>query len=330
MRYIEPTKLVIDASNSGGGASVLLCFLAKVLRERSLPHVFLASDRLKLSESPCAYVSSVRPISSKRTRHLERLGVGSNDCTLLCFGNIPPLRKPKKTNTFTYFHNALLLASANRNCLSAKDLLKVFAIRMAIRFYSRNTDYWIVQTPLVKRLLLQSIKAGTNKVLVLPFFDELATYQAISPFTDSGYDFFYSSSFLAHKNHINLLHAIILLCKQGRPVSLGLTIGRDASKQVSSLADVAREKGAKIDFLGGISHSDCLRLTLSSKAIIFPSLIETVGLGLIEATDSGKPVLVSDLEWAKEIIETPYRFNPESPESIAETQSNLFGWLLFR
>lgn len=310
-------RLVVDASNSGGGAAVLLSYLAKSLRERSLPHIFLASVRVDVSGSPCKTVRGVRPISRQRTKLLRELEVGISPTSLLCFGNIPPSWKPANARVYTYFHNALLLSSTNRSFLSVRDRIRIFAIRSAMRIYRSNTDFWIVQTPLVKRLLVRSLGITNEKVLVVPFYSESEKMDTID--SEHRLDFFYSSSCLAHKNHLNLIKAFILLSKRGLNFSVGLTIDRDASVDLAKHADIAIKAGSKIVFLGSVSYAESLRLTQNSGAVIFPSLVETVGLGLVEAADAGKPVLVGDLAWPKEIVDTPYVFDPMSAESIADS-----------
>ena len=46
------------------------------------------------------------------------------------------------------------------------------------------------------------------------------------------------------------------------------------------------------------------------------SLNESFGLGLIEANQHNLPILASDLPYVREIIETPYLFNPYSVDSM--------------
>ena len=60
-------------------------------------------------------------------------------------------------------------------------------------------------------------------------------------------------------------------------------------------------------------------------AIIFPSLIESLGLPIIEATQMRMPILVSDLPYSREINSNCIKyFNPKSTKSLYKTIYNLF------
>ena len=69
--------------------------------------------------------------------------------------------------------------------------------------------------------------------------------------------------------------------------------------------------------LGKVPSADIPALYKSSSALIFPSKVESFGLPLIEATQMGLPVLASELDYVRDVIEPVETFNPESPVSIA-------------
>ena len=60
---------------------------------------------------------------------------------------------------------------------------------------------------------------------------------------------------------------------------------------------------------------------LSARTLIFPSFIETFGLPLLEARESGAPVLAADTPFAREILanyEKAEFFPYDNPEILAE------------
>ena len=60
-------------------------------------------------------------------------------------------------------------------------------------------------------------------------------------------------------------------------------------------------------------------------AIIFPSLIESLGLPIIEATKMKMPIIVSNLPYSREISSSYIKyFNPKSVKSLYKTIYNLF------
>lgn len=54
-----------------------------------------------------------------------------------------------------------------------------------------------------------------------------------------------------------------------------------------------------------------------SRAAIYPSLFESFGLPLLEAKEAGLPVLASERDYVRDVIEPNITFDPLSPLSIA-------------
>ena len=70
--------------------------------------------------------------------------------------------------------------------------------------------------------------------------------------------------------------------------------------------------------LGKTKHSIILKELSKAEFFIFPSLLETVGLGLIEAASSECKILAADLPYVREVVTPSLFFNPNSPEDIAK------------
>ena len=60
--------------------------------------------------------------------------------------------------------------------------------------------------------------------------------------------------------------------------------------------------GGVVDLMGVVSYDTLLSMYKSATALLFPSEIETLGLPLIEAAALGLPIMVSDLEYAHDVI----------------------------
>ncbi|QGU11515.1 glycosyltransferase [Leclercia sp. J807] len=77
-------------------------------------------------------------------------------------------------------------------------------------------------------------------------------------------------------------------------------------------------------FHGVLSQKDLYALYNKVDLIVFPSLLETVGLPLLEAAYLGKPILVSDLPYAHEVLKDydgAYFVNPDKGDEWAEVIS---------
>jgi len=136
--------------------------------------------------------------------------------------------------------------------------------------------------------------------------------------SSSQYDFVYVASGDAHKNHGNLLLAWRLLAEAGLKPSLALTV--DALSHLMLASEITKQRdhhGLNIVNLGKVASADMPALYKSSSAMIFPSKVESYGLPLIEATQMGLPVLASELDYVRDVIEPVETFDPESPVSIA-------------
>ncbi|MGP7818698.1 glycosyltransferase [Niallia sp. 01092] len=75
-----------------------------------------------------------------------------------------------------------------------------------------------------------------------------------------------------------------------------------------------------INYLGKIPFESMYTLYKKMDALIFPSIVETLGLPLLEAEESGLNRIVADREYAREICKNnAYYFDPYSIGSIMQT-----------
>jgi len=140
------------------------------------------------------------------------------------------------------------------------------------------------------------------------------------------YDFVYVASGEAHKNHNNLLEAWRLLANAGLKPSLALTINSQSFPFLSTeITRYTQEYGLNIVNLKQMTAIEITNLYQSSSALIFPSTTESLGLPLIEATQLGLPVLASELDYVRDVIEPVETFDPNSPVSIARAVRRFLG-----
>src|SRR5690606_25097053 len=78
-------------------------------------------------------------------------------------------------------------------------------------------------------------------------------------------------------------------------------------------------EGYPIENLGFIHREDLYQHYQASEYLIFPSLAESYGLGIIEAIENGCKVIGADLPYMHEICQPSLVFNPEDMESIYES-----------
>ena len=77
--------------------------------------------------------------------------------------------------------------------------------------------------------------------------------------------------------------------------------------------------GPGVTFLGHLSRDELFRQYEKASLLVMPSLVETVGLPLVEALSVGLPVAASDRPFAHDVAGICGRyFDPCSPGSMAE------------
>ena len=312
--------LLIDATNIGGGAGVLLQYLAQSLLRREVPHFILCSHRVKLEGNPQRFGKSIAPFSIRRQWLLRHYCQKLSPSHLFCYGNVPPLQGLQVKRTSTYFHNALLIGNLEPPNLNLSFRARLWILRQSIAFFARNTDKWLFQTQFVSQSFGDYYSVPSSSRMLFPFFECCEKVES----SDSRYDFVYCSNLAPHKNHINLLRAIEICATRGFKPSVVLTISVPEEHDLYPILKRCRELGASIHLAGEVDRAEALAITSQSRFVVFPSKLETIGLGLIEAASLGKKVICSDLPWVRDVIEPSLSFDANSPESIADCMQDAF------
>jgi glycosyltransferase involved in cell wall biosynthesis len=135
-----------------------------------------------------------------------------------------------------------------------------------------------------------------------------------------GGDFlYYPAQFWAHKNHVNLLHALkILHDRDGLKLSLVLT-GSDQGN-ASHVRAVISELGLQshVHILGFIPHKDVIDLYCHAFALAYVSFFGPENLPPLEAMSLGCPVVLSDIAGARTLFgDAPTLVDPRDPLAMA-------------
>jgi glycosyltransferase involved in cell wall biosynthesis len=292
-------------NNSGG--KVLLNILIQELNQSKLDVYYLLDKRCEGSY-PFLPKEKVTYLEAGLIRRHQFYKVHGHQFTkVFCFGNIPPTIK-LKVPVYTYFHNLLLIEQPQQYPFKSKLSKKLKGF--LIRFLKKNTNKFIVQSMNVKQSLIHYLNFKEEDCLIIPFYRELSLDSL--PSTKKK-EFVYVSNGNVHKNHTTLLQAWELLKKEGIILPLHLTITQEYSELLLSI-EAYKKNGVHI-----VNHSfvDVKTLYSSCKYLIYPSLIESFGLGLIEAIDCNTEVIAADLPYVDAVVSPLRKFNPLSPASIA-------------
>ncbi len=294
--------------NNGGG-KILLDILVKYLYDNSIDTIFLFDKRLEGDYQYLPNKSKYFLKASLIHRHLFYKKNKNSFKSVLVFNNIPPSIK-LNCPVYTYFHNVLYLETSFLN-------FPFFLKSKIIKIFSSNTDKWIVQSNYVKALLSKTWKIQSNNILILPIFDDQNANESNLSFKKKGNKlvYIYVSDGHKHKNHLRLFEAFEVFHRENTNCSLIVTISEQHKKLKQKILQLNQRNIPIID-IGFVSKNVLFHEYLNSDIVIFPSLHESFGLGLIEATKFNLPIMVSNLPYAHEVVEPNITFNPFSTNDI--------------
>lgn len=304
-------RVLIDSLyiNESGGLR-LLEYLVKELLSHDVNFHLLADIRCQGKFDHLPSVEYLKASMIIRNRWYSN-NAASFQC-ILCFGNIPA---PVELDipVYTYFHNINLLTLAEARSLPVK--IKSWMKREVFRYYKNYTDKWLVQTSNTAGELVNHLNEKTEKVILMPFYElpEVVEQIATQPHGD---DYVFVALHVPGKSHEELLEAWQLLHTKGIDRILHLTVQRESP--FCEKIKEAQKEGVKVVNHGVIPFEEVFDLYKQSKAIIYPSHNESLGLGIVEALKAGCDVLGSDLPFLHSICNPSGVFNPYSAESIAD------------
>jgi len=71
-----------------------------------------------------------------------------------------------------------------------------------------------------------------------------------------------------------------------------------------------------MEILPNMEREKIIMLYSSSSALIYPSLFESFGLPLVEANQYGLPIIASELDYVRDVVDPEETFDPNSSKSI--------------
>lgn len=311
--------LIIHAVNihQGGGRTLLLS-LIDALTE---PSRLLLDERFELIApfNINASISKYPPsLFSRLKAELYLRKVGKSENIILCFGNLPPLFK-SRAKVFLYLQNRYLCSSESLSGFSIKVRIRILLERQWIKLFLRDATI-LVQSETMRK---NTLSFFGRDALVMPFLPKQSTIS--NKDQTKGYDFLYVASGEPHKNHLNLINAWVILSKHGLFPSLRLTLSDISSHALIQTIESHKNKyGLKI-INSTVESSRVGELYMQSHVLIYPSLFESFGLPLIEANNCGLPIIASERDYVRDVVQPIATFDPESEVSIARAVMRYMG-----
>jgi len=270
----------------------------------------------------------VKPTVGSRFMAERSLQLASDaETTVLCFHGLPPLL-PVAGQVIVFLQNRLYVQSPPWSNYSKHTALRLAIERWLGWHHRHRVARYVVQTPSMARDLAQwwcrDAKGPAQPPIdVLPFADAFAA--PLPRVERPDWDFVYVADGEAHKNHRRLFDAWQVLADQGLRPRLALTLSPRDRLLGEEVQRLRAQQGLEIHDLGILPREQVFALYANARALIFPSLTESFGLPLIEASRAGLPILAPELDYVRDVCNPAQTFDPMSPTSIARAVKRFLG-----
>lgn len=306
--------------HTGGGFTLLKSLLNSDTLKTTPSILFLDARSLSNLDIPkTAKLFQIEPSITGRIKAEYRLKtITKNTDTLICLHSLPPLFS-LTCHSVCFFQNILLLGQISLSGYPTRARIRLKFEQLIGFFLKSRIDRYIVQTESMKEALLKWYRSGPP-VIVCPYISQHSPPNSTVPHTIDC-DFLYVADGMPHKNHINLIEAWKLLAQDGCFPKLRLTLTKRDGWLLRHLESMREKHQLRIENRGNLSLDEVGTLYRSSRALIFPSTAESLGLPLIEATQHGLPIIAAELDYVRDVCQPIETFDPSSPRSISRAVS---------
>ena len=305
--------------HNSGGKALLKVLIKKILKNNLNSFFFLFDSRLDtplISKLAPENFMILKASEYNRTVFYKKKQNLFNH--FFCFANVPPSVQLKKPVTI-YFHNDLILDSKNSG-IGLVQRVKFQLKKKYIQLINNKHYQWVVQTALMEEKLKNEFKINSKNISVLPFFDNLIPLSKTVMIPDT---FLYVANYTNNKNHKKLIQAFQQASfKTNKNFTLKLTLGVKEFKFLMQDLDYSKTNFELIN-LGVLGKKTLVEAYQEANFFIYPSLKESFGLPLIEATNFSGYILASDLAYVNEVINPSLTFNPHVTSEITTVILNV-------
>ena len=205
-----------------------------------------------------------------------------------------------------YYHQALPFYARKWDVLKREER-HLFFIKNIYPFFVRHSigrkTYFIAQLPYVKDGIINHFGMPEDKVQVcMPDFEVINQEDVeLYDYGDNKKHFVYPAIPAKYKEHETLIRALSQIKNNG-DIVLHFTFLQDDYPELVELIDQLNLTN-NIVFEGRIKHQKLLSMLKSSKGLLYPSTIETLGLPLLEAAFLGLPIIAADVVYARQVLD---------------------------
>lgn len=184
----------------------------------------------------------------------------------------------------------------------------------------------LVDSNLGKKQVINSYKIIKSKIHILPYIapdyiysqEILEIYDSTHTNSNSKY-LFYPAVFWPHKNHLNLIKAILILKERGQIIDLFLGGKKQLEYQKLLKIVIENKIEEQVKFLGYVSDEEIILLYKNAFAMIMPTFYGPTNIPPIEAVLLNCPIIVSNnYGMPEQFGDAAIYFDPNSSLQIAD------------
>jgi len=308
-------KIIIIASDihTGGGKVLLNDLLSSAIELKHINFKVLIDARFNMDQHKSENISFIEIEKFQRIFYVNRVvsNLTSQEDIIINFSGLPFLKSFHCTK-IQYIQNRFYIDNYSTTGLPFLVRLRLSLQKLSFIIFLRNTDYIFVQNLAMKELL-QRMSFNEKHIEVVPFMN--INNLNVNGKVDKD-KFIYVASGEAHKNHLNLVKAWVILAENNIYPTLVITIEKDSTLYNKILIEI-QKYSLNIIFQPKLSREELTVLYGKFSALIYPSFFESFGLPLIEASRQNLPIIASELDYVRDSINPVETFDPNSPKSIS-------------
>lgn len=217
--------------------------------------------------------------------------------------------------------------------LCHRDMPEFPEIREISNFYARDEYYRnhipravmvMTDSECLSDSITQRYGADHNRMLSMPFSPtpfldtktSLKQVEVLRKYNLSEGYYFYPAQFWAHKNHIRILEALVLLKEKGLSLSV-VFAGGDQGNRSYVEAMVSKYKlDEQVRLLGFVAAEDMRGLYENCQAVVMPTYFGPTNLPPLEAWSLGKPLIYSK-QFGAQTGNAAILINPDDAHDLA-------------
>ena len=215
----------------------------------------------------------------------------------------------KNNKTLIYYHQGIPFYNYKCDFFDAYERVLAmykYIYPIFVRSSISSKTHFVAQIPFMAKNIIKRYRVKESNVHILPPDVESINIDNIQPFGEWDKEhthFIYPATSYRYKRHSTIIKALGYLKHElnTKVIRVHFTINEKDSPEILELVN-RLDVSDLVDFMGVVPHERLLSMYKRSDALLFPSVIETYGLPMLEASVFGIPLLVSDMEYAHDVV----------------------------